>query len=80
VHEYATRENSTAVTLTIEDTKTGEIETRTVAQNQIEWLEENYATPDEATNSKKYKYWLETVFPFGGPDNYIDYLVELNIL
>jgi hypothetical protein len=40
VHEYATRENSTAVTLTIEDTKTGEIETRTVAQNQIEWLEE----------------------------------------
>jgi len=40
VHEYATRENSTAVTLTIENTKTGEIETRTVAQNQIEWLEE----------------------------------------
>ena len=40
VHEYATRENSTAVTLTIEDTKTGEIETRVVPQNQIEWLDE----------------------------------------
>jgi hypothetical protein len=40
VHEHATRENSTAVTLTIEDTETGVIETRTVAQNQIEWLEE----------------------------------------
>lgn len=40
VHEYATRKNSTAVTLKIEDTKTGEIETRTVAQNQIEWLAE----------------------------------------
>jgi mevalonate kinase len=40
VHEYATRENSTAVTLTIEDTKTGEIETRVVPQNQIEWLAE----------------------------------------
>jgi hypothetical protein len=39
VHEYTTRENSTAVTLTIEDTKTGEIETRGVPQNQIEWLE-----------------------------------------
>jgi hypothetical protein len=40
VHEYATRENSTAVTLTIEDTKTGVVETRVVPQNQIEWVEE----------------------------------------
>jgi mevalonate kinase len=40
VHEYATCENSTAVKLKIEDTKTGKIETRTVAQNQIEWLAE----------------------------------------
>jgi hypothetical protein len=39
VHEYATSETSTAVKLTIEDTKTGEIQTRTVPQNQIEWLE-----------------------------------------
>jgi hypothetical protein len=39
VHEYAVRENSTAVTLTIEDTATGEIEMRVVAQNQIQWLE-----------------------------------------
>lgn len=39
VHEYTTRENSTAVTLTIEDTTNGEIQTRTVPQNQIEWLE-----------------------------------------
>lgn len=39
VHEYTTRENSTAVTLTLEDTATGEIQTRVVAQNQIEWLE-----------------------------------------
>lgn len=40
VHKYATHENSTAVTLTIEDTKTGIIETRVVPENQIEWLEE----------------------------------------
>ena len=39
VHEYTPRENSTAVTLTLEDTATGEIETRVVAQNQIQWLE-----------------------------------------
>ena len=39
VHKYTTRENSTGVTLTIEDTTTGEIQTRVVPQNQIEWLE-----------------------------------------
>ena len=39
VHEYTTRENSTGVTLTIEETTTGEIQTRVVPQNQIEWLE-----------------------------------------
>lgn len=40
VHEYSTSPNTTAVRLTIEDTKTGIIETRVVPQNQIEWLEE----------------------------------------
>ena len=39
VHEYATNENSTAVTLKLEDTITKEVHTRVVAQNQIEWLE-----------------------------------------
>jgi hypothetical protein len=39
VHKHETSPNSSAVKLTIEDTKTGEIETRTVPQNQIEWLE-----------------------------------------
>ena len=39
VHKHETNPNSTAVKLTIEDTKTGEIQTRTVPQNQIEWLE-----------------------------------------
>lgn len=40
VHEYESSPNTTAVKLTIEDTKTGEIERRVVPQNQIEWLEE----------------------------------------
>ena len=39
VHKHETNPNSTAVKLTIEDTKTGEIQTRTVPQNQIEWFE-----------------------------------------
>jgi hypothetical protein len=40
VHEYESSPNTTAVKLTIEDTETGEIETRVVPQNQIEWIEE----------------------------------------
>jgi len=39
VHEYATSETSTAVTLKLEDTITKEVHTRVIAQNQIEWLE-----------------------------------------
>ena len=40
VHEYSSSPNTTAVKLTIEDTKTGNIEKRLVPQNQIVWLEE----------------------------------------
>ena len=39
VSEYSTRPDSTAVTLVLEDTGSGEVTTRVVAQNQIEWLE-----------------------------------------
>jgi hypothetical protein len=46
----------------------------------IDYVIENYAPPIEALDPEKYKHWRDTVFPFGGPDNYIDYLVELNIL
>lgn len=40
VREYSTRENSTAVTLVLEDIETGEVHTRVVASHQIEWIEE----------------------------------------
>ena len=40
VHECETNPNTTGVKFTIEDTKTGIIETRVIPQNQIEWLEE----------------------------------------
>lgn len=39
VLEYSTRPDSTAVSLVLEDTTSGEVHTRVVAQNQIEWLE-----------------------------------------
>lgn len=46
----------------------------------IEYLEDNYAPPKEALDTKKYEDWRDRIFPHGGPDNYIDYLVEIGIL
>ena len=46
----------------------------------IDWLTENYAPPQEALDPEKYKNWRDTIFPFGGPANYIDYLVEIRVL
>lgn len=45
-----------------------------------DWLIENYEPPLEALNPESYKNWKDTVYPYGGPDNYIDYLLSLNIL
>lgn len=46
----------------------------------IEWLVENYRPPMEALDPEKYKYWKDTLYPYGGPPNYIDYLVETRLL
>jgi hypothetical protein len=46
----------------------------------IDWLTENYAPPAEALDPEKYKEWRDTIFPDGGPDNYIDYLQEVGLL
>ncbi len=45
-----------------------------------DYVIENYAPPDEALDPKKYKHWKAAIYPNGGPDNYIDYLVALKIL
>ena len=49
-------------------------------ENVLGWLMENYAPPPEAIDPGKYKYWRDTVFPSGGPDNYITYLEEIGVL
>jgi hypothetical protein len=42
-----------------------------------DWMDDQgYKT--ELLNPKDYFYWRDKVFPNGGPDNYIDYLVLLN--
>lgn len=46
----------------------------------IGYIEDNYTPPREALDTESFKKWRDTVFPFGGPDNYIDYLAERNIL
>lgn len=45
-----------------------------------DWLIENYAPPIEALDPEKYKHWRDTVFPYGGPEDYLGYLLELKIL
>lgn len=45
-----------------------------------DYVIENFAPPMEALNPESYKNWRDTVYPYGGPDNYIDYLVSLNLL
>lgn len=46
----------------------------------IDWLEHNYSINNEVLNPEKYKYWKDVVYPYGGPDNYIDYLKEIKLL
>lgn len=47
----------------------------------IDWINEQYDPPPEALDPERFKYWRDTIFSFeGGPDNYIDYLVSINLL
>ena len=47
----------------------------------IDFLEEQYAIDRmKVLDPKQYKYWRDTIFPHGGPDSYIDYLVEIGRL
>lgn len=46
----------------------------------IEWLQENYATPLDALDPKQYQHWKDAVYPNGGPETWIDYLVEVGKL
>ncbi|MEK7180116.1 MAG: hypothetical protein AAB706_01460 [Patescibacteria group bacterium] len=45
----------------------------------LDWMsEQGYKT--ELLNPTNYEYWRDTIFPNGGPENYIDYLVEIKKL
>lgn len=44
------------------------------------YIQDNYAPPKEIWDTKKYKHWKDKIFPVGGADNYIDYLLDMRIL
>ena len=47
----------------------------------IDWLEDNYGIDrTKVLSPKDYKTWRDEVFPSGGPDTYIEYLLELGLL
>jgi hypothetical protein len=45
----------------------------------MDWMtDQGYQT--ELLDPKEYKKWRDTIFPFGGPDNFLEYLEELGKL
>lgn len=52
-----------------------------IIKNMIEQygLDEKHVH-ENILNIQKYKYWKDAVYIHGGPDNYIDYLSEINVL
>lgn len=58
----------------------GSKELNAFMERVVDWLTENYDPPLEAMDPDAYKLWRDTIMPFGGPDNYIDHLVETGIL
>lgn len=48
-------------------------------EDVLDWMsDQGYQT--ELLVPSDYKKWKDTVFPYGGPDNYIDYLLEIKKL
>lgn len=48
-------------------------------ENVIDWATENgYQT--ELLLPKDYEHWRDEIFPFGGPESYLDYLLEIKKL
>ena len=66
-------------TVKIAKTTKGELN-RGFLERVIDWMsDQGYNT--DLLNPAEYKHWHDVVFPSGdGPDNYIDYLVELKRL
>jgi hypothetical protein len=54
-----------------------EVDLEKVLNKTIEYLMTNYdIDQNEVLNPDKYKIWRDEIYPYGGPDNYIDFLLE----
>lgn len=52
-----------------------------VTNEAIDYMEDHYGIDRKLVlDPKHYEHWRDTVFPYGGSDNYIDYLVDLGRL
>lgn len=84
LHEEAKKEfNGETIILDGEPKKIGK-STKGILVNHIEkvieYLEENYGIDrSECLNPEDYKYWRDALRSNGGPDNYIDYLLEKGV-
>jgi hypothetical protein len=66
--------------VTVPGSTKGREKLQAVIEKVQNWLVENYAPPIEALDPASYKKWRDEVYPHGGPDNFIDYLVETGVL
>lgn len=48
-------------------------------ENILAWANEQ-GMKTELLDPQIYKHWHDTLYPYGGPDNFIDYLVEIKKL
>lgn len=54
-------------------------ELQEVIERVLRWAEEQgYQT--EVLEPQRYKKWKDEIYPYGGPDNYIDYCLEIKTL
>jgi len=52
-----------------------------VVEKIINWLvDQNGIDPFKVLNPQIYKDWRDRIFPYGGPDNFVDYLVSIGDL
>ena len=60
--------------------KTSKGQLKSLIEKTIDWLNENYAIPQEAINPDDYKKWRDTLYSFGEHETYIEYLQSKHIL
>lgn len=46
----------------------------------VGYLVDNYAPPPEALDSNAFIVWRDTIYPYGGADDYIDHLKSIGVL